>query len=85
MTLSMVGSFGMDEEAGLINYEVLLENKIGNNDELVKRAGKLIDGFYEETMDIVTKNIDRLQKLAAELLEKEMLEEKEINEIILQD
>lgn len=82
MTLSMIGAFGMDDELGLINYEVLLGQNIGNNNYLLERAKSILDKLYEETKEIIIENMKSLDSIANKLLEQEVLGEEEINLLV---
>lgn len=82
MTLSMIGIFGMDSESGLLNYNVLNLKNINVGDKLFSRSADILNGFYDETMDIIKKNTFVLNKLANMLMEREVLCEDEINDII---
>ena len=82
MTLSMIGSFGMDDELGLINYEVLLGQNIGSNKYLLERAKSILDKLYEETKEIIIENMKSLDSIANKLLEQEVLGEEEIDLLV---
>ena len=81
MTLSMIGVFGMDEEVGLLNYNVLSGRDI-NNGVLIKRAKDILNTLYEDTINLLNTNIDILHSLAGKLIDKEVLYEDEINNIV---
>jgi len=82
MTLSMIGAFGMDDELGLINYEVLLGQNIGSNKYLLERAKSILDKLYEETKEIIIENMKSLDSIANKLLEQEVLGEEEIDLLV---
>lgn len=82
LALSMVGVFGMDEEMGLVNYEVALGQNIGANTTLLERARQLIDKLYEDVKNILLENEDKLKLVAGKLIEKENIDEKELNNLI---
>ena len=82
MTLSMIGIFGMDEKVGLLNYNVLSNRNLGNDEILLIRAKEILDGLYSETINILSKYKDELGSLAENLIKKEVLNEKEINDIL---
>lgn len=83
MALSMISIFGMDEEIGLVNYEVIINNNLEIGSNLIDRVRELIDNLYMETKNIINKNYETLEKIANKLLEKEVLNEEELNKIFL--
>ena len=50
--------------------------------DIVEEAGELSNVLYQETLDLLRENIDKLRSLAERLVEKETLYEDEINEIL---
>jgi cell division protease FtsH len=82
LALSIVGVFGMDEEMGLVNYEVALGQNIGANTTLLERARQLIDELYEDVKNILLENEDKLKLVAGKLIEKENIGEEELNNLI---
>ncbi|NLW23038.1 MAG: ATP-dependent zinc metalloprotease FtsH [Tissierellia bacterium] len=82
MTLAMIGSYGMDEELGLVNYDVVLNNNLNTDISLMERAKELLEEFYIETKGILIDNRNYLDSIAHKLIEKESLEEEEINKIL---
>jgi cell division protease FtsH len=84
MILALIARMGMDEEAGLINYEVALGNNVGSNSYVLERAKYLIDKLYNETKEIIKNNLVLLREIADLLLEKETLSEDEIEAILHQ-
>lgn len=82
MTLGMIGIYGMDREVGLLNY-----NSIGNKNLdggiLLKRSKEILDTLYSDTIKLLEKNKDLLETIAKGLIEKEVLNEEELNNIIL--
>lgn len=82
MTLSMIGSYGMDEEVGLINYDVILNSNLETDISLMERSKEILEKFYTETKEILKENRKYLDSIAGKLLDKESLIEEEINEIL---
>ena len=83
MALSMISLFGMDEEIGLVNYEVILKSNLETDSNLIDRVKELIDKLYIDTKNIIMKNDECLDTIANKLLEKEVLNEEELNKIFL--
>lgn len=77
-----VSRLGFEEEFGLLDMNVLAERQIidkSNAFELMQRKSKEL---YGETVDLLTKNYDLVEKLAKALLEYETLNGKEIEEVL---
>ena len=77
-----VSRLGFEEEFGLLDMNVLAERQIidkSNAFELMQRKSKEL---YGETVDLLTKNYDLVEKLAKALLEYETLSGKEIEEVL---
>ena len=49
MTISMIGSYGMDDEMGLVNYDVILNSNLNTDISLMERTKEILDSLYEET------------------------------------
>lgn len=82
MALSLIGIYGMDNECGLLNYNVALQMDLKSDVDIVMRASKTLESLYLETKEIINKSMDKLDIITKSLLEKEVLEENEIDEII---
>ncbi|MDR7857295.1 ATP-dependent metallopeptidase FtsH/Yme1/Tma family protein [Tissierella sp.] len=81
MTLSMIGVYGMDETIGLLNYNVL-SNKNLDDGALLIRAKEILDNLYSETITLLMNHRKELESLTINLIEKEVLNEEEINNIL---
>lgn len=82
LVISMIARYGMDETAGLLNYEVLLGEGIGNNTYLIDRAKNLIEELYSNTLSLVEENLNKIEDIVERLLIKETMDEEELNIII---
>lgn len=82
MVLSLIGIYGMDNECGLLNYNVALAMDLKSDVDIVMRASETLESLYMETKEIINKSMDKLDIIAKSLLEKEVLEENEIDEIV---
>ena len=71
--------YGMGD-IGLLDM-TQLKNDFG---DIIAEASKLSKEIYDSTLKILTENKEALENLANNLLEKETLDEKEIDEIIKQ-
>lgn len=83
MVLSMIASYGMDEEIGLINYNVVINSNLSTGTSIIKRTKESLASLYFETKEILLNNKKYLEAIAEKLLEKESLTEQEINQILL--
>ncbi|MCF6459801.1 ATP-dependent metallopeptidase FtsH/Yme1/Tma family protein [Clostridium sp. Cult3] len=82
MTISMIGSYGMDDEVGLINYDVILNSNLNTDVSLMERTRDMLESLYGETKEILEVNRYYLYQMANMLLEKESLSEEEIDKIL---
>lgn len=82
MVLSMIGVYGMDEEIGLLNLNVLTSKNINQGNNIIMRSKEILENLYKETKDLLADNKDKLENLAGELIRKEVLLEDEINNIL---
>ena len=81
--LSMVKRFGMNKNTGLISYDVLYKNSFnGINDKILDECKNKLDELYSEVKSLLIENMGKLDCIANALLEKETLEEEEIDSII---
>lgn len=78
LVLDYLNKFGMDPEMGLFSMEVLEE---GHDNHLIKKCRDQINTLYEETKKLLESNLSLLEKITAELLEKESLSGEDIKRI----
>jgi len=76
-----VGKYGFDEKVGNVNLEIL-GSPIVVDEEVKNRVISIIKKATEETEKFVEKNWNKIEKLAKDLIEKEIVTDKEIDEII---
>ena len=74
--------YGMDETYGLINLKVLYEGENGKEPELLKVCKEKMEGFYKEAVELLRTHEHELKEIAEALLEKESLEEEDIERIV---
>ena len=85
-----VQSYGLDSEMGPINYEQSRQEEysfIDSNSEKTKelidsKVKNLLKDLYQQTVDLLTENKDKLDEIAALLLEKETVTGSEIRAIV---
>ncbi len=82
--LSLVKRFGMNDMAGMLNYDILYGSSNGISADIVKECRKQMEELYNDTKKVLKDNISLLHSIAHNLLEMETLGEQELNEIINQ-
>lgn len=83
IVLSMVKRFGMNKNTGLLSYEVLYRNSFSHiNNDILNECKQKLDELYSNVREMLLENRDKLERIAAALLEKETLDEDEINLIL---
>ncbi|AOY76628.1 ATP-dependent metallopeptidase FtsH/Yme1/Tma family protein [Clostridium formicaceticum] len=80
--VAMTKQFGMNEEVGMINYDILLGQSGGVDQRLAEICNKEMKKLYAETKELIEENIHLVHAIAEELMVKETLKEDEINKII---
>lgn len=78
---SMIESYGMTDTFGLIN---LKDFEYVDNKLVVEEAKKLSKEIYQETLDLLTENKHLIQAVAEALIEKETIDEEELDQILQQ-
>jgi cell division protease FtsH len=91
----MVTEYGMSEELGPLTFgkkhsevflgrDLLKEKNYSEESaaKIDKEVAKIVSSCYERTMKILSDNRDRLDRLAKNLIEKEVLEAKDIEKIL---
>lgn len=84
IALSLVGSLGMDHNYGLLNIDSVLSKNINTDNNLLVRANEILEELYKETINIISCSKGCLTKIATELLNKETINEDDINCILLE-
>lgn len=75
---AMIESYGMTDSFGMLNLNDLdVDGKL-----VVEEAKKISKEIYEETLDLLSKNKHLVEAVAKALMEKETIEEKELDEIL---
>ncbi len=82
MVLAMIGTYGMDDELGLLSYEVMANSNLLPGSSLIKRGKEILDNLYNKTKNMLIENVEYLHALANKLMVEESLDEKEIDEVI---
>jgi len=83
--LNMVRRFGMKQQTGLLNYDVLYRNGIRQvQNEWIEECKKTMDKLYSEVKEKLLEKKELLEAIATRLLEVETIGENELNELIEQ-
>ncbi len=82
MTLAMIGSYGMDDHLGLLNYDVILSSNLNTDISLMERAKEMLENLYTDTIELLKEYKGYLDLIANELIVKESLNEQELDEIL---
>lgn len=76
--LDYINKFGMDSDMGLFSMEVLHE---GADQHLIEKCRTQMNVLYEKTRSLMNDNLDLLERIAAELLEKESMNAEDMDRI----
>lgn len=80
---SMVRRLGMSSSTGLLSYDVVYKSSLnGINDEVLNECRKKLGEQYLAVKEILIQNRKKLDLIAQALLEKETLDESEIDRLI---
>lgn len=82
MVLALIGVYGMDNDAGLLNYNITMSRELKGDINLVDRGKDILETLYNDTIELLKDYIEKLNVLAEALLEKEVLNEDEVNRIV---
>lgn len=82
IALAMIGTYGMDSITGLVNYNVIQSLDLNQNENLTKRTKDILDILYRDTIKLLKEYKKELLVLSQTLMDKEVLDEIEINNIV---
>lgn len=80
--LAMIKHYGMFENTGLLNYDVLNYEGISHSEEIVKLCNETISKLYMEVKELLLNNKDILDTMTNVLIEKETIYDEEIDKIV---
>ncbi|SEF90692.1 cell division protease FtsH [Caloramator fervidus] len=80
--LNMIKEYGMIENTGFLNYSIVEENNLINNEKIINVLKDITDELYNEVYNLIQNNINRLNLLAEYLIENETIYEDELNKLI---
>lgn len=82
LAVDYVAKYGMDDDNAFVNLGVLAEKLNIPLNSVEKSVKNLAVEIYESVVKIIEKNIDKIDTIAKLLMEKEVIYEEELNEII---
>lgn len=82
LLVAMIKQFGMSEEIGMINYDVLFGHQGTTDDRLVEISREKMQKLYDATKMLIQENLELVKLVAENLLSKETLNEEEIDRCI---
>lgn len=80
--VAMIKQFGMSEEIGMINYDVLFGHQGSADRKLAEITRNEMQRLYDETKLLIENNRELVYSIAENLLDKETLNEEEIDKCI---
>ena len=78
----LIGKYGMHDEVGFLNMQVLSGGQEVVRDNVVEIYKEMMRTFYDETYTLIVRHQKQLEALAQALLEQETLDEEMILEVI---
>lgn len=78
LIVDYINKFGMDSDMGLFSMDVLESN---HDSELINKCRSQMNKLYDDTKVLLESNLDRLEQIAEELLDKESLSGEDIERI----
>lgn len=80
--ISMIKYYGMFENSGLLNYDLLINEGMSNPADIIKLANDTVSPLYEEVKNLLLSAYDKLDKIATALLEHETIYDYQLDEIM---
>ncbi|QUH21704.1 ATP-dependent metallopeptidase FtsH/Yme1/Tma family protein [Alkaliphilus sp. B6464] len=80
--VAMIKQFGMSDEIGMINYDVLFGHQGASDGKLAEITKNEMQRLYDETKLLIENNRELVYSIAENLLDKETLNEEEIDRCI---
>lgn len=77
----MIKRFGMSDKLGMLNYDILMSHQ-GADQEFVKECNITMDELYIDTRNMLETNLHLVEGITQALLDRETLDEAEIDRII---
>jgi cell division protease FtsH len=80
--VAMAKAYGMFEDTGLLNYDILDSNSLTNPNDIIKLCNNTLTNLYDEVLTLIKDNIQHLESITNALLQRETIYEEDINELI---
>lgn len=77
LAMDYISKYGMDKDAGLVNYKILSET-FSISMDIEKSVKKLINESYSEVLKIISENKEYLQLIKEILVEKEVIDDSDL-------
>ena len=78
-------NYGMSDEVGLLNMDVLMNTKVSMvpDEKVLEKARTLSQKLYQDTLSVINAHRSLLDKMANALLERESLNEAEVDHLVI--
>jgi cell division protease FtsH len=80
--LAMIKHYGMFENTGLLNYDVLNYQGVTHSEGIIKLCNETISELYNEVKELLLNNKEVLDRMTNILIEKETIYDEEIDKIV---
>ncbi len=81
LAMDYISKFGMDKDAGLVNYKILAESFAISMD-IEKSVKSLINDSYNNVLKIICENKEYLQQIKEILVEKEVIDDDDLCQVL---
>jgi cell division protease FtsH len=78
LIVDYINKYGMDPEIGLFSTQLLYE---GIDNELIDKCRTIMNNLYDDTKELISKNMGFLENITAELLLRESLDGEDIDKL----
>ena len=82
LAVDYISAYGMDEDSGFVNLAVLSEKLNIPLTSVEQSVRKLIKEIYENTVELVKDNKEKVSDIAKKLMDKEVISEEELNTLM---
>ena len=82
IVMALVKRFGMGDSTGMLNYDILFQNSVANQERIVEECRAFMDKYYRETSDLLVENKYLLDRIARTLLAEESIDEECLEGIV---
>lgn len=81
LAMDYISKYGMDKDAGLVNYKILSETFAISMD-IEKSVKKLINNSYSDVLKIISENKEYLKQIKEILVEKEVIDDNNLCRVL---